>query len=98
MTVACAAVAIAPVAIRLMITLGENQRLARDNQTILSTAGEGILRTDSQGRITYANPAACEMLGYDARELIGPERVTSSSTTRVPTARPTRPRTARSRP
>ncbi len=70
-TVACAAVAILLIAIRLVITLGENQHIALDNQTILSTAGEGILRTDSQGRLTYANPAACEILGYDARELIG---------------------------
>jgi diguanylate cyclase (GGDEF)-like protein/PAS domain S-box-containing protein len=70
-TVACAAAAILLVAIRLLITLGENQSIARDNQTIVSTAGEGIMRADPDGRLSYANPAACRMLGYSPHELIG---------------------------
>jgi diguanylate cyclase (GGDEF)-like protein/PAS domain S-box-containing protein len=70
-TVACAATAILLVAIRLLTTLNENQRIARDNQMIVSTAGEGIIRADPSGVVTFANPAACSMLGYSARELIG---------------------------
>ena len=70
-TVACATVAILLLAIRLLITVGENQHIARDNQMIVSTAGEGIMRADPDGVLTYVNPAACKMLGYSARELIG---------------------------
>ena len=70
-TVACAAAAILLLAIRLLITVGENQHIARDNQMIVATAGEGIMRADPDGVLTYVNPAACEMLGRSARELIG---------------------------
>ena len=31
----------------------------------------GLRARDSQGRITYVNPAFCEMVGFDAKELIG---------------------------
>jgi diguanylate cyclase (GGDEF)-like protein/PAS domain S-box-containing protein len=70
-TVGCAATAMLLLALRLMITVGENQRLAEDNRGIVATAGEGIMRTDAEGRITYANPAACEMVGYRSVELLG---------------------------
>lgn len=31
----------------------------------------GLRARDKQGRITYVNPAFCEMVGFDAKELIG---------------------------
>ncbi|MBN9411715.1 MAG: PAS domain S-box protein [Burkholderiales bacterium] len=31
----------------------------------------GLRARDLEGRITYVNPAFCEMVGYDARELVG---------------------------
>jgi two-component system sensor histidine kinase DctS len=31
----------------------------------------GLRARDNQGRITYVNPAFCEMVGFDAQELIG---------------------------
>jgi two-component system sensor histidine kinase DctS len=31
----------------------------------------GLRARDSQGRITYVNPAFCEMVGFDAKELMG---------------------------
>ena len=31
----------------------------------------GLRARDSQGRITYVNPAFCEMVGFEAKELIG---------------------------
>ena len=31
----------------------------------------GLRARDNQGRITYVNPAFCEMVGYEAKELIG---------------------------
>ncbi len=70
-TVFCAAAAILLVAIRLLNTSNEIQRLADDNEEIISSAGEGILRADVEGRITYANPAACTMLGVSSREILG---------------------------
>jgi PAS domain S-box-containing protein len=45
--------------------------LVRDNSQILSAAGDGIYRMDLEGRITYANPAAAELLGYEIPDLIG---------------------------
>jgi diguanylate cyclase (GGDEF)-like protein/PAS domain S-box-containing protein len=57
--------------IRLVASARENERLARDNEGIIGAAGEGIFRTDLRGRITYANPAALEMLGYTSAEALG---------------------------
>jgi PAS domain S-box-containing protein len=51
----------------------EDQRaaIARDNALILDCAGDGILRTDTAGRIVYANPAAAQLLGWTVDELVG---------------------------
>lgn len=38
---------------------------------LLESAGEGIYGLDLQGNITFVNPAAARMLGYDAIDLIG---------------------------
>jgi diguanylate cyclase (GGDEF)-like protein/PAS domain S-box-containing protein len=59
------------IVIRLVASVRENDRLARDNEGIISAAGEGIFRNDIKGRITYANPAALEMLGYSLTEVLG---------------------------
>lgn len=56
------------VVIRFVASARENERLARDNDDIISAAGEGIFRTDLTGRITFANPVALEMLGYSSEE------------------------------
>ncbi|MEI6413419.1 MAG: ATP-binding protein [Pseudomonadota bacterium] len=40
-------------------------------QLILDTSAAGIYGTDIDGRITFVNPVACEMLGYPAGQLIG---------------------------
>ena len=49
----------------------ELDRLARDRDRILEFAGEGIYHVDERGRITYANPAVAELLGWEVGELIG---------------------------
>ena len=49
----------------------ELDRLARDRDRILEFAGEGIYHVDGDGRITFANPAAAEMLGWPLESLIG---------------------------
>ncbi|MEP3275512.1 MAG: sigma 54-interacting transcriptional regulator [Stappiaceae bacterium] len=60
--------------------IGEWQRiqryfrdLERENDLILSAAGEGIYGIDLQGLTTFLNPAAESMLGYSAEELVGKE-------------------------
>jgi two-component system sensor histidine kinase/response regulator len=38
---------------------------------ILESSAEGIYGTDTEGKITFVNPAAARMLGYTSEELIG---------------------------
>lgn len=38
---------------------------------ILESSGEGLFGLDSEGKVTFANPAACEILGYTEDELVG---------------------------
>lgn len=47
------------------------ERLSLQNALILASAGEGIYGLDLRERTTFVNPAAEEMLGYEAGELIG---------------------------
>ncbi len=49
----------------------ELERLRRLSQLILTWAGEGIFGVDLSGRITFANPAAGTMLGFEPDELGG---------------------------
>jgi PAS domain S-box-containing protein len=46
-------------------------RLLRHNELILTSVGEGICGVDLAGNITFANPAAARMLGWDVGDLIG---------------------------
>jgi two-component system sensor histidine kinase/response regulator len=41
------------------------------SRLILESSAEGIFGTDTEGRITFVNAAACRMLGFSAEELIG---------------------------
>jgi len=47
------------------------ERLQRDYQLILNSAGEGICGVDLDGKISFANPKACEVLGWKLDELLG---------------------------
>jgi PAS domain S-box-containing protein len=38
---------------------------------VMNSAGEGIVSVDPHGRVEYANPAGCAMLGYAAAEMRG---------------------------
>ena len=47
------------------------ERLSRQNELILTSAGEGIYGLDLAERTTFLNPAAEQMLGYEPGELTG---------------------------
>jgi PAS domain S-box-containing protein len=47
------------------------EQLIRQNELILNSAGEGICGLDRQGNITFVNPAAARMIGWEMEELIG---------------------------
>jgi diguanylate cyclase (GGDEF)-like protein/PAS domain S-box-containing protein len=49
----------------------EVARRNRQRELILMSAGEGIYGTDTQGNISFINPAAAAMLGFDRAELLG---------------------------
>lgn len=45
--------------------------LERENQLILNAAGEGIYGVNAEGKTTFVNRAAREMLGWTAEDLLG---------------------------
>ncbi len=47
----------------------ELQQLSQENRLILDSAGEGIYGVDLKSNITFVNPAAAGMLGFEAEEL-----------------------------
>ncbi len=47
------------------------ERLSRQNELILNSVGEGLCGLDLEGKITFVNPAAAKLLGYQVTELIG---------------------------
>nr|WP_158651702.1 ATP-binding protein [Marinobacterium profundum] len=47
------------------------QESERHNRLLLDAVGEGIYGLDLDGRVTFSNPAACQLLGYRADELLG---------------------------
>src|ERR1700686_874574 len=49
-------------------------RLAQEKgflETVFNAIQEGIIVTDSKGRITYLNDAACELFGLEAEDSLG---------------------------
>lgn len=47
------------------------EQLRQQNELILNSAGEGIYGLDLDNTITFINPAAARMLGWDVTDLIG---------------------------
>jgi len=43
------------------------------SRLLLESAGEGIFGVNSQGRLTFINPSATQMLGYNLDEMLGKE-------------------------
>jgi PAS domain S-box-containing protein len=48
-----------------------HEKIRQQLQLILDAAGEGINGVDIQGKITFVNPAAAKMVGWDQEELLG---------------------------
>ena len=46
-------------------------RMSRQNELLLTAAGEGIYGLDRAGNVTFMNPAASEMVGYAPEEVVG---------------------------
>jgi diguanylate cyclase (GGDEF)-like protein/PAS domain S-box-containing protein len=46
-------------------------RLRRQNELVLNSAGEGIYGLDLEGKLTFINPVAAQLLGWDADTLVG---------------------------
>lgn len=46
-------------------------RLSRQQQLILEAVGDGIFGMDPQGKATFLNPAAAQMLGWEVEALLG---------------------------
>jgi diguanylate cyclase (GGDEF)-like protein/PAS domain S-box-containing protein len=47
------------------------ERLSRQHEMVLKSAGEGIFGLDLDGNATFVNPAAVRMTGREAEELVG---------------------------
>lgn len=61
-------------AIRTFFGLGRldgDESLGKGTELILNAAGEGIWGVDQEGRTTFVNPAAAQMVGWDIDELSG---------------------------
>jgi PAS domain S-box-containing protein len=48
-----------------------NRQLAAANQQILEAVAEGICGFDQDGRVSFANPAACQLVGQPEQALLG---------------------------
>ncbi|WP_033542153.1 bifunctional diguanylate cyclase/phosphodiesterase [Planococcus sp. CAU13] len=51
--------------------IAELENLSREKELILNAVGDGIFGLDLDGKITFCNPSAVAMLGYEQGELIG---------------------------
>lgn len=49
----------------------ETERIRRRMELILESAGEGIFGLDIDGKVTFVNKAAAQMLGWEAEDLVG---------------------------
>ena len=48
-----------------------NKELEATNQRLLETMREGVFEVDNNGVVIFANPAACQISGWDEKSLIG---------------------------
>jgi len=58
-------------AIRFARQAREREEAEERTRLILVSSAEGLFGLDSEGKATFVNPAACEILGYEPQDLIG---------------------------
>lgn len=51
--------------------ISESNKLKKQLELIVESAGEGIFGLDTQGNVTFINKAASIMLGWEAKDLVG---------------------------
>jgi PAS domain S-box-containing protein len=56
---------------RLREAIVRNSDLRRQNALLLNSVGEGIFGIDSDGKCTFVNPAAADMIGWETKDLVG---------------------------
>lgn len=49
----------------------EMEKALKQNELILNAVGDGIYGVDAQGRLTFINPAAAKIIGWEADEVLG---------------------------
>ena len=67
-------------------TEGEVRRRQQSLQRLLDSAAEGVFGVDMEGRCTFVNRAALEILGYERKPTFWVRKCMLWSTTRMPTA------------
>lgn len=65
---------IATLVIRLLQVLGREKRLRVRHQRLLDSLGEGVYGVDAQGRCTFINPVALDMLEVTEAEVLGQDQ------------------------
>ena len=68
-------------ALRFALESEERRKAEERNRLILESSAEGIFGTDTEGRITFVNPAACRMLGFTPRNSSASPPTPPSTTT-----------------
>jgi len=58
-------------ALRFAIESEDRCEAEERNRLLLESTAEGIYGVNTEGVVTFVNPSACRMLGYESRELIG---------------------------
>jgi len=52
------------------VDISDRVRAESETRQVMQAAGEAIWISDTQGRCVFANPAACDMLGYTQEEML----------------------------
>ncbi|GAB3776012.1 PAS domain S-box-containing protein [Nocardioides ginsengisegetis] len=56
---------------RVRAQTADLRRLARQNEVLLTSVGDGIYGVDPAGRVTFVNPAGAALLGHSPDDLLG---------------------------
>ena len=74
----------------IVVALRDDTALAEQRvnaEAVLASTGDGLVVFSPDDRVTYVNPAACEMLGVKARQIVG-KKTTMSELLRIKPADP----------